>query len=971
LTSKPLACLLVFCLLGCFPVAASGQESEPWTTLQSFEVERTKTVSIPTQGKGRVLILNPDVVETKEISDAEVVLSGLQIGSSLIHLWDETGRRTVRVNVKELESILREMDETADKALKQRLHIPERSLRIRYRGVQESLERGKRVGLKVTEEDHRVRSHDLETRVGIPLGLLIGNFYLEQRRDDQIREQVIQPRNMALKLLTRPLGPLGAVELQAGDRDVTLSSFSLNGTRYRGFGLYPTEQRMRNGEKGRWDLTLFEGEEREGSGLDAPAGSQARAARNKFAATRLDYHLWDAGKVYLGGVRRRGKLSQNRSDHVYEAGLDWSFGNRLNLNAQLARDGPHGAWEVVSEWIPSSGMDLRSRTWNVGKAYKSVTGPVGREGQTGFENNLNFLLPFWAKAVSFSLGATLYRDRKAVNPVHPREWNSLYSFSTGIRLPWEVSFQGGASHQDQGGSPLPSVTTQYDGSLQREFRFRNPWWEILTLFAGARESHYDKSWDILGADGLLRVYRAGVRLRSFRDFSLGVTWSPAMLKESNPETLPDTIHPHLLSVEGGFNHSFKRWPAALNLSLRYDNVSATSHRTHQPFSDRDQISGSAGLTWNLGKIRDLFANLSVNHQRPETAAGDPQVDILARIGVQLDWDTGWVLTQRARISGKVFEDLNANGKPDPGEPGLEGIRICAAEGLSAVTSRQGQYVLGVKEGPVSLRVDQGKIPKGYVFTTPNVVPLVALPGQKLTRHFGVFQEVECRGIVYNDVNRNLRFDDGIDQPVSKVRFQLDSGQSGTSGPSGYYSIRRIPPGRHMTSVVLTSIPSGYETLVPIRKEWEARAGETVGYDLPLKAQRSLMGTVFEDANENQWKEESEKGMPGVRVSLDGVEAKTGEDGLFQFSDIEPGPHLLAINPRSIPDWHRLASPASVSFQVEAGPFSRDDFRFVLEGPRKPSFQKEERRLEESPGPLERFRDGVRRYWKKLSDPDPL
>ena len=72
------------------------------------------------------------------------------------------------------------------------------------------------------------------------------------------------------------------------------------------------------------------------------------------------------------------------------------------------------------------------------------------------------------------------------------------------------------------------------------------------------------------------------------------------------------------------------------------------------------------------------------------------------------------------IRGRVFDDKNRNGQPDPDEPGLTNVRVFAVGTTSAETrsSATGQYVLQVPPGTYTVTLDRTTLPKRYEPTTP-------------------------------------------------------------------------------------------------------------------------------------------------------------------------------------------------------------------------------------------------------------
>ena len=95
------------------------------------------------------------------------------------------------------------------------------------------------------------------------------------------------------------------------------------------------------------------------------------------------------------------------------------------------------------------------------------------------------------------------------------------------------------------------------------------------------------------------------------------------------------------------------------------------------------------------------------------------------------------------IIGKVFDDSNANGYPDPGEQGLAGVRIISANGLIATTDKYGRYHITCAVVPdpdrgsnFILKLDDRTLPTGYRATTDNPLVLRVTRGKAMKFNFG-------------------------------------------------------------------------------------------------------------------------------------------------------------------------------------------------------------------------------------------
>ena len=918
------------------PQLASEQPQFPAETIPVYRVERTRTLLVETQGRARTtLILNPEAVEVDSVSDTHITFRGLRLDSSLVHLFDDSGRHTIRIEVVELTSILTEIETRKTEALKEKLGVSARGLKFRYRGEESHLERGDAVSVEGTHERFRIRTHDLAARMATPAGDFKGRAYLEQRRDVDLGKEVTQPRHLSAELDKVNLGLLGPSDLVAGDRDLNLSNYTIDGRRYRGFGLFPTNPRGPYAEEqpalGRKiALSAFGGEEREGFGLDLPAGLQTRKARSHFAGAKAAYGLWETGHLYVTGLHRYGKGGETRSDHVAAAGFNTAWAEeQVQLKGEAARNGPEGAYELEARTQLPFWLKTRNRFWRAGKNYRTVTGPVAEDGQTGWKGWAGADLQVLGRDLNLFAESTLYRDRNAINPVNPREINTLYRAGGSTLLPAAVRLEGSAAYEDQSASPLPYVNRREEAELSREFSFTRGWARSATPFAGYRHSVYDKS-GVPGFDATLDLYRTGVRASFAGGFWGTASWSQGRLEEKNPETLPAVSHPKELVLEIGKNHAFRAIPANLNLSVRYEDVQETLRKTHQPFADRNQLTVNGRFNWRFAKDQEAFAELSLSRQKPETGGGSPIVDIQAQFGVQLLWDTGWAWTQKGRVAGEVFKDLNGNGLREPEEPGLPGIRVAVEGGPEDWTGADGEYRLkGIPEGPAVVRVDPDGIPKGYFFTTPNSREILILPRKESQADFGVSTEVEFRGVVFNDLNEDLAYQEGTDRPVQGVRMLLENGQSASSATDGFYSIRRASPGEHTLSVDLSTVPDGYRTLVPVQQTFQTEEGQILQQDLPLKAQRNVSGAVYVDADGNGSRGAQEKGIEGIRIRLDGQQAATDAEGAYRFSNVQPGRYTMRADAQKLPSGYRFASAEPRKMEVPEGPFTRERFDFPV------------------------------------------
>ena len=95
------------------------------------------------------------------------------------------------------------------------------------------------------------------------------------------------------------------------------------------------------------------------------------------------------------------------------------------------------------------------------------------------------------------------------------------------------------------------------------------------------------------------------------------------------------------------------------------------------------------------------------------------------------------------VIGKVYDDKNANGYQDEGEPGLANVRIATVNGVLVTTDAEGRYHIACaaipKEGTGSnlvLKLDDRTLPSGYRTTSENPAAERATRGKVLKVNFG-------------------------------------------------------------------------------------------------------------------------------------------------------------------------------------------------------------------------------------------
>jgi protocatechuate 3,4-dioxygenase beta subunit len=331
-----------------------------------------------------------------------------------------------------------------------------------------------------------------------------------------------------------------------------------------------------------------------------------------------------------------------------------------------------------------------------------------------------------------------------------------------------------------------------------------------------------------------------------------------------------------------------------------------------------------------------------------------------------DIDAGYVPISTASIRGFVWEDLNANGVQDAGEPGISNDTVSLKRedgnfsgGLVTVISDQnGRYIFS-NLAAGSYTVIFGR-PSGFEFTDNDrgddafdsdaLAPagktsvFTIGSGQSLLNiDAGLFRRGSLGDFVWNDSNGN-GLQEASESGLSGIMLTLKDETNSVIGSTnsdinGKYLFSNIKPAKYKIEAVL---PKGY-TSVPINPQdltlnsdfypSDSLANtalitvlsgiQNLDIDLGIVIKSRISGIVWKDSIGNGLREEIEPMMGSVVVILlnsTGSELKrdtTDSNGAYLFKDIEAGTYKVkfAIMPGMFFTYPNVGSNDSKSSDV--------------------------------------------------------
>ena len=285
------------------------------------------------------------------------------------------------------------------------------------------------------------------------------------------------------------------------------------------------------------------------------------------------------------------------------------------------------------------------------------------------------------------------------------------------------------------------------------------------------------------------------------------------------------------------------------------------------------------------------------------------------------------------IGGIKFEDLNANGVRDPGEPGLAGFTISLSSPSAgapplqtAVTDADGHFLFtNVTPGSFVLSETQRQ---GFSLTVPalNSIPVtLASGGSSIANEFGNFRGIltgTITGTKFLDANANGVRDAG--EPglagvtitrTASINDPAGANLSVVTDAQGNFTFANVPFGNFTLN---ETVPTGFAQTAPavpgtisapINFANRTSSGNLFG-------NRALTGTIsgvkFNDVNGNGVRDADEPGLPGVEIHLtnaSGAVTTTTSDaaGAFSFTNLSAGTYTLA---EVVPSGFTQTAPAA-------------------------------------------------------------
>lgn len=161
----------------------------------------------------------------------------------------------------------------------------------------------------------------------------------------------------------------------------------------------------------------------------------------------------------------------------------------------------------------------------------------------------------------------------------------------------------------------------------------------------------------------------------------------------------------------------------------------------------------------------------------------------------------------ASVYGRVYQDVNLNGRFDPGVDQPQANARVRVDGNRYVVSDADGYfrVDSVARGDHSVYLDLLSVRADMTLLDDTQQQIVIEGSRDVLVDFRVVRTGRISGLVWFDANENGRLDDG-EQPLADVRVVTGSGRDTLTNDKGYFMIGDLPPGEHILLLDEKTIP---------------------------------------------------------------------------------------------------------------------------------------------------------------------
>jgi hypothetical protein len=181
----------------------------------------------------------------------------------------------------------------------------------------------------------------------------------------------------------------------------------------------------------------------------------------------------------------------------------------------------------------------------------------------------------------------------------------------------------------------------------------------------------------------------------------------------------------------------------------------------------------------------------------------------------------------ASVYGRVYQDVNLNGRFDPGvDQPQANARVRVDGNRYVISDAAGNFrVDSVSRGEHAVYLDLLSVRADLTLLDQTQQEITIESSRDVIVDFRVVRTGRITGLVWLDINENGRMDVG-EQPLADVRVVTGSGRDTLTDDKGYFIIGDLPPGEHILLLDEKTMPEQTRSVAGSRTIKVAAGAET-------------------------------------------------------------------------------------------------------------------------------------------------
>lgn len=766
----------------------------------SIRLELGTSVILEGKNFQRFLLTDDIYINVRMLGSTEIQIDALKIGSTFLHIWNDTGRKTIYVQVIFPKVDPKEQAQALGEEIPAVEHV--RPFRFLYGADWSTYYFG-----EGTSSPDR-QSLDFRQDFGIdgetPYGLLDASISTVRYNSPT---RVI---TYTVGLTDIPLQGTTDFSLRAFDTRRYMSPLTLPGTLLRGAS---ADVHFLDDLVG---VSLSTGRKISSYGFISVGGSKLRSYIDAVQLTLfpddLDHHY----SINFA----RGYGSQHEpylTEQVYSISGVHRIGDVV-LGAEVAHDTSNTSLLSGFRWQKDAirtGVAFRS----IDKEYTTVVNDPPNQGEIGAVWSTEIM----TDKVTAQTLLDVYRNYLYFNPDDPDALNYDASGNVRLSVAEDTWIETDAFYVDTRGEISPRRNLGISGRLAQYF---DVWGGRKGTFYGG--GTYQKSKYKLSQQSEFRRHSilAGVQvpltsqLAAFANYEFSWLHEPFMGRDSNPNVTNTGL---------SYNKQFtEKFSVSSQLTFRKeDGVKGMGSY----LAGQDSAGFSVGFAYNPKRDLSFYGDGGLRRVWAHLPGDQSYNDADVHFGMKLIFDVLPGIDPSGIVSGFVYKDRNGNNQYDMDEPGIPGITVRVGE-TETLTNADGKYTMLVKAKSVLVAPSAVALPAGFMFSSTGVTRVVIKHGRTQQVNFAMTSQTGVHGIVYIDKNGNETPDEG-DQFLNRVRLILDGKEIEVSDSKGAYAFRNINEGAHTIAIDMSTLPINLIPRIKVKDKVIVAEGTTYIYHVPM------------------------------------------------------------------------------------------------------------------------------------------